>query len=90
VHSWLQGQPVGLSIEEDLDVSTVVGNAETIMHSRHGIRIVSAVLLGTNVGLTLAARICPSTLCFSSQGLEEPDTRQQIEMWMSWSSCRCW
>jgi len=28
VHSWLQGQPVGLSIEDDLDVSTVIGNAK--------------------------------------------------------------
>ncbi len=28
VHSWLQGQSVGLSIEDDLDVSTVIGNAK--------------------------------------------------------------
>jgi len=28
VHSWLQGKSVGLSIEDDLDVSTVIGNAK--------------------------------------------------------------
>ena len=29
VHSWLQGQSVVLSIEDDLDVSTVIGNAKS-------------------------------------------------------------
>ena len=29
VHTWLQGQSVGLSIEDDLDVGTVIGNATT-------------------------------------------------------------
>ena len=28
VYSWLQGQPVGWSIEDDLDVSTFIGNAK--------------------------------------------------------------
>ena len=28
VHSWLQGQSVGLSIEDDLDVITVIGNGK--------------------------------------------------------------
>jgi len=28
VHSWLQGQSVGLSIEDDSDVSSVIGNAK--------------------------------------------------------------
>ncbi len=29
VHTWLQGQPVVLSIEDDLDVGTVIGNINT-------------------------------------------------------------
>ena len=48
VHTWLQGQCEGLGIEDELDVGTVIGSARPIMH-RHGIRIVSAVLLGTNL-----------------------------------------
>jgi len=47
VHNWLQGQSVGLSIEDDLDVSTVIGNVKN-HYARHGIRVVSAVLLGTS------------------------------------------
>ena len=29
VHTWLQGQSVGLGIEDDLDVGTVIGSAKT-------------------------------------------------------------
>ena len=29
VHTWLQGQSVGLGIEDELDVGTVIGNAKT-------------------------------------------------------------
>ncbi len=29
VHTWLQGQSVGLNIEDELDVGTVIGNAKT-------------------------------------------------------------
>ena len=47
VHTWLQGLCVDLSIEDNLDVGTVIDNAKHVMH-RHGIRIVSAVLLGNN------------------------------------------
>ncbi len=28
VHTWLQGQSVGLSIEDELDVGTVIGSAK--------------------------------------------------------------
>ncbi len=35
------------AIEDDLDVSAVVGTNKAIMH-QHGIRVVLAMLLGTN------------------------------------------
>jgi len=46
VHTWLQGQSVGLNIEDELDVGTVIGNAKT--HYAQTWHHVSAVLLGTN------------------------------------------
>ena len=40
VHSWLQGQFVGLSIEDDLDV---LATPKPIMH-QHDIRVVLAII----------------------------------------------
>ncbi len=47
IHNWLQGQSEGLGIEDELDVVLLLAAPKSNMH-KHGIRIVSAVLLGTN------------------------------------------
>ncbi len=86
VHSWLQGQSVGLSIENDLDVSTVIGNTKNhYAQTWHQSSLSSVVRYQP-----LQPEYVLSTLSFGSQELQDPKTHQQIQMWMSWSSCRYW
>ncbi len=76
VHNWLQGQSEGLGIEDELDMGTVIGSAKIQYAQTWHQNSLSSV--ARYQPLQPEYVLAPYQQSFSSQGLQEPTTHQQI------------